>query len=130
MRLDRLIRESAIEAYLVKSVKEHGGRAYKFVSPSHRGVPDRLVLWPDGVAEFVELKAPGKKATLQQMHEHEKLRKLGFMVSVISTHEGVDALVAWQATGAPRAFTGKPKKHIARVPGRPDSVQFVELIGE
>jgi hypothetical protein len=90
MRLQRIIRESAVEAHLVKRVRERGGFAFKFVSPSHRGVPDRLVCWPGGRLEFVELKAPGKKATLQQMREHERLRRLGFKVTVIDTKEGVE----------------------------------------
>jgi hypothetical protein len=101
VRLARIIRESAVEAYFVKRVAEMGGRAYKFVSPSHRGVPDRLVLWPKGLTEFVELKAPGKKATLQQMHEHEKLRKLGFTVSVLDSRLAVDEWCGSRA-GAPR----------------------------
>jgi hypothetical protein len=82
-RLGRVVRESQVEAAFVRRVKSLGGQALKFVSPGRRGVPDRLVLWPGGRAEFVELKAPGKKATLQQMREHERLRRLGFKVTVL-----------------------------------------------
>lgn len=89
MRLGRLIRESAVESALVKAVRRAGGWAYKFVSPNHRGVPDRLVCWPGGRVEFVELKAPGKKATLQQMREHARLRRLGFQVTVVDSLDGV-----------------------------------------
>lgn len=85
MRLARLLRESEIETAFVRRVKQLGGMALKFVSPGRRGVPDRLVLWPGGRAEFVELKAPGKKPTLQQMREHERLRRLGFEVSVVDS---------------------------------------------
>jgi len=88
--LARIFRESAVEAYFVRRVKDAGGVAMKFSSPSHRGVPDRLVLWPDATCEFVELKAPCKKPTLQQLHEHGKLRKLGFTVSVLDSREAVD----------------------------------------
>ena len=35
------MRESSIESYLVRKVKEHGGLCYKFVSPGNPGVPDR-----------------------------------------------------------------------------------------
>lgn len=92
MRLARLIRESQIESAFVKRVHRLGGVAMKFVSPGHRGVPDRLVLWPGGRTEFVELKAPGKKATLQQMREHERLRRLGFKVTVL---DGLAAVNLW-----------------------------------
>ena len=35
--------EKDIEAYLVRKIKERGGVAYKFTSPAHRGVADRVV---------------------------------------------------------------------------------------
>jgi hypothetical protein len=47
------------------------------------------VCWPGGRVEFVELKAPGKKATLQQMREHARLRRLGFQVTVVDSLDGV-----------------------------------------
>ena len=52
--------EKQIENKLTLMVKKAGGIAVKFVSPSLAGIPDRLVLLPDGVIAFVELKAPGK----------------------------------------------------------------------
>ncbi len=41
-------RESLIEKHLVAEVKKAGGVAFKFVSPGHRSVPDRIVLLPGG----------------------------------------------------------------------------------
>ena len=79
------VRESTIEKALVKRVRQLGGWAYKFVSPNRRAVPDRLVLWPGGRAEFIELKAPGKKPTPAQLREHERLRALGFRVTVVDS---------------------------------------------
>jgi hypothetical protein len=35
--------EKQVEAYLIKRVKELDGKAYKFTSPAHRGVADRIV---------------------------------------------------------------------------------------
>lgn len=84
--------EKHIEAHLVVRVKALGGIAYKFTSPQRRSVPDRLVCMPGGDMCFVELKAPGKKPTPLQEREHEKLRALGFVVHVIDSKEGVDAL--------------------------------------
>lgn len=84
------MRESTIEAYLVKRVKELGGIADKFVSPGKRSVPDRIVTLPGGTIIFVELKAPGKKPTPLQIKDHERRRALGCTVLVIDSKEGVD----------------------------------------
>lgn len=83
------MRERDVEQYLVRRVKQAGGIAYKFTSPGRRSVPDRIVLWPFGEAEFVELKAPGQKPTPLQAREHEKLRELGHIVTVIDSVDGV-----------------------------------------
>ncbi len=50
------MRESSIESYLVRKVKEHGGLCYKFVSPGNPGVPDRIIITPTGKTVYVELK--------------------------------------------------------------------------
>jgi len=51
--------ERDVERYLIKRVKALGGVAYKFTSPAHRGVADRVVCLPDGQTWFVELKTEG-----------------------------------------------------------------------
>ena len=50
--------EKDIEKYLVRQVKQMGGLALKFVSPSMAGVPDRIVMIPKGTIYFAELKRP------------------------------------------------------------------------
>lgn len=85
--------EKDIEQYFVKRVKEYGGRAYKFVSPGNAGVPDRIVLLPNGIIAFAELKAPGKKPRPSQVVQIARFRKLGQTVDVIDTKEGVDAFL-------------------------------------
>ena len=55
--------EKQVEAYLVKRVKEAGGRAYKFTSPMNSGVADRIVCLPDGQTWFVEVKTEGGRIT-------------------------------------------------------------------
>jgi hypothetical protein len=42
------MREKDIERKLTKAVMNMGGLAPKFVSPGFDGVPDRLVLLPEG----------------------------------------------------------------------------------
>lgn len=49
------------------------------------GLPDRLVLLPDGKMFFAELKAPGKKPRPEQVRVHESLKRLGFDVRVIDS---------------------------------------------
>ncbi|WP_447716857.1 VRR-NUC domain-containing protein [Pluralibacter gergoviae] len=79
------VRESSIEKHLAAAVKAAGGRAYKFVSPGRRSVPDRIVLLPGGRIVFVECKAPGESPRADQLREHERLRALGFNVVVLDS---------------------------------------------
>ncbi|MBD2797204.1 VRR-NUC domain-containing protein [Xenorhabdus sp. 18] len=79
------IREDVIEKNLVSEIKKIGGIAYKFVSPGRRGVPDRIVVLPDGRVVFVECKAPGEKPRPDQLREHERLRALGQTVVVLDS---------------------------------------------
>jgi len=85
--------EKAIEKALRNKVKAAGGEAIKFTSPGTIGVPDRLVLWPGGRAEFVEIKAPGGRLTAIQTFRHEQIRKLGFTVLVVSNNNEVEDYV-------------------------------------
>lgn len=84
------MRESVIEAHLVKRVKDHGGEAYKFKSPNRANVPDRIVLLPGYPLTFIELKAPGEKPTPAQLREHDRLRNLGQIVKVFDSKEAVE----------------------------------------
>ena len=69
------MKESTIEKHLVTQVKALGGMAYKFTSPAHRGVADRVVCLPDGQTWFVELKAPsGRLSELQKIFAEDMAR--------------------------------------------------------
>ncbi len=83
------MREKIIEQRLVQAVKNMGGICPKFVSPGFDGMPDRLVLLPNGHAGFVEVKSPGKKPRPLQLKRHEQLRNLGFPVYVL---DGTDQI--------------------------------------
>lgn len=66
------MKESTIEKYFVAQVKAIGGMAYKFTSPAHRGVADRVVCLPNGQTWFVELKAPGGRLSeLQKIFQSD-----------------------------------------------------------
>ncbi|MBO6290995.1 MAG: VRR-NUC domain-containing protein [Selenomonas sp.] len=77
------MREKFVEQKLVMAVKAMGGIAPKFTSPGMAGMPDRLILLPDGKMGFVELKAPGKKPRPIQVARISQLRRLGFKVYVV-----------------------------------------------
>ena len=85
--------ERQIEQKLVTETRKRGGMALKFVSPSFAGMPDRLLLLPDGKISFVETKAPGQKPRPIQVKRHEMLRKLGFKVFVLDAMEGIQVIL-------------------------------------
>lgn len=85
--------EKQIENKLTRSVKKAGGIALKLVSPGFAGIPDRLVLLPDGMCAFVELKAPGKHTRPLQTVRHRMLQKLGFKVYVIDSVEQIEGVI-------------------------------------
>jgi len=85
--------EKEIEKYLRVQVNKLGGIAYKFVSPGNVGVPDRLVLLPNGKIIFIELKQLGKKPSKNQNVQIERIKKLGFEVYVLDSKEKINQLL-------------------------------------
>ena len=71
------MRESEIERALCAHAKSKNFLVYKFTSPGHIGVPDRIFVSPDGVVLFLEVKAPGKRPTALQEREILKLKNQG-----------------------------------------------------
>ena len=103
------MREKVIEQKLISAVSRSGGLALKFVSPNLNGVPDRLLLFPGGRAAFAEVKAPGQKPRLLQVHRMEQLRELGFRVYVVDSEEKIevsDTLSAWKNLSPASLITG------------------------
>lgn len=88
------MRESVIEAYLVKRVKELGGEIRKVQFINRPGAPDRFVMLPSRRGTWVEIKAPGKKAEPHQVREHNCMRRLGEIVEVLDSVEAVDGWLA------------------------------------
>lgn len=87
------MREKTVEGKLVKAVKKAGGICPKWVAPGFDGMPDRIVLLPDGRMGFVEVKAPGKRARPLQGSRHELLRSLGFRVYVLDNPEQIGGII-------------------------------------
>lgn len=85
--------EKVIEKKLVAAVKKMGGIAAKFVSPGLDGMPDRLVLLPNGKMAFMELKAPGKKPRPLQLRRIKQLQQLGFACYVIDNDDQIGGIL-------------------------------------
>lgn len=84
--------EAQIENRLVRMVRDRGGLCFKFTSPNNPGVPDRIVITPDGRTIYVELKTSiGRLQRIQQWQISE-MRKRGADVRVI---KGLDAAKAF-----------------------------------
>lgn len=83
------MREKTIENKLKIAVKAEGGFCMKFVSPGYDGVPDRIILLPNGKLAFAELKAPGKQMRPLQEYRKRQLENLGFKVYVIDNIEAI-----------------------------------------
>ena len=87
------MREKTVEAKLVRAVKAAGGICPKLVSPGMAGMPDRLVLLPDGKMGFVEVKAPGEKPRPLQTARHRILEWLGYRVYVLDNPEEIRGII-------------------------------------
>ncbi len=74
--------ESTIEKKVSEYAKSKGWLSYKFVSPSNRGVPDRIYI-KGGECIFIEFKAPKKKPTKLQDKIIERIRNEGILVYII-----------------------------------------------
>lgn len=75
--------EKNIEAKVCGYARECGLLAYKFTSPAHSAVPDRLFILPSGRMFFCEFKREKQKPTPAQEREHLRLRQHKVSVYVI-----------------------------------------------
>ena len=85
--------EKEIERRMVQMVKQRGGLCYKFVSPSNPGVPDRIIITPDGKIIFVELKTEIGRLSKLQTWQRSEMQKRGADVRVAYGWPAVKALV-------------------------------------
>ena len=83
--------EKQIERKLYDEVKKIDGMCLKQTGMA--GIPDRLVLLPNGKCAFVELKAPGEKPRKLQLMRMKQLKKLGFKCYVIDGAEQIDSVL-------------------------------------
>ena len=85
--------ERQVEQALVRAVRKHGGIAPKFTSPGTVGMPDRIIILPEGRICFVELKRPGQKPRPIQIRQMDRLTQLGCMVRTIDHPNQIQELI-------------------------------------
>lgn len=93
-----MAQESRLEKWAKKEAEKRGWLSFKFVSPSQRGVPDRIFIaplsedgWMNGEKNivFVEFKAPKKEPTKLQQHWINTMHGFGCTVCVVSDKIGM-----------------------------------------
>ena len=84
--------EKQIERKLCDEVNKLNGMCLK--QNGIAGIPDRLVLLPNGRCAFVELKAPGEKPRKLQVIRMKQLQKLGFRCFVIGDRTQIGKLLS------------------------------------
>lgn len=99
------MRESDIEAHLVRRAKEEGGEVRKVRWTGRRGAPDRVLMLParrmsarrvlpqPARTIWVELKATGVKPEEYQLREHERMRQVGQRVEVVDSFDRIEAIL-------------------------------------
>lgn len=85
------MREREVELHLRRSVLKMGGLCMKWTGSM--GVPDRILILPEGRIIFVEVKTKGGKLSAIQDVVHATLRDHGCDVRVVWTKEEVDQLL-------------------------------------
>jgi hypothetical protein len=80
--------ENKLENAAISYARSLGILTYKFVSPSNRGVPDRVFIFPGGVTLWVEFKAPKKKPSPLQIRTLSRMAQQGSMVAVVDNLAG------------------------------------------
>mgnify|MGYP001250000617 CR=1 FL=1 len=88
------MKESAVEAYLRKRVKELGGFHRKVIYQGRKGAPDDWCFFPGGKLLIVECKRPGKNhLDPLQVVEVDILQRAGFKATWVNDIEGVDRVL-------------------------------------
>lgn len=94
VRRARIVREKAVEKRLTDEAKKIGCMVVKLSCDGTNGMPDRLIIMPNGKVIFIETKRPknGRVSSLQD-YTIKKLRQLGHRAYVINTIELVSIIV-------------------------------------
>lgn len=86
--------EKKIEKELKKRVEDIGGISIKLVSQYQNGIPDRLVILPEGRVYFIELKTDKGRLSDLQIYQQNRLRRLKQNVRTIWTCEDIEEFMS------------------------------------
>lgn len=81
--------ESYLEKKLVKRLEKLGGLCWKFSSPGTTGVPDRIIVLPNGRIIFAELKSETGRLSKIQEYRLKQLTDRGAESIVIRGARGL-----------------------------------------
>ena len=84
--------EKNIEKKLREMVRAREGLTYKFIG-LEAGVPDRIVITPNGAVWFVELKTKEGRLSKIQSHQIDRLKKVKANVRVIYGFEDMEKFI-------------------------------------
>lgn len=121
------MREYVIENAFRDEVKRQGGLALKFTSQTMNGVPDRLVLLPDGKCGFCELKALGKMMRPLQVKRKMQLEALGFPVFCVDSFDQIRPVIQAIRDYTPGSSTGGVG---AKIPALRKVMEAAEEMGD
>ena len=82
--------EKEVEKHFKWAVEVIGGKTYKFTSPSHRGVADRIACLPNGTVVMVELKTKGGRLSELQKVFAADMKRLNIPYECLWTKEQID----------------------------------------
>lgn len=88
-------KESYIEKKVCEYARSKGFLSYKFVSPSQRGVPDRMFIG-DGVVFFIEFKSKEGVISKLQRLVFEKIASRRISVYVCDDIEEGKRIIEWK----------------------------------
>ena len=98
VRPTRAPKESSVEKFFVEETTKLGLECRKYKTRTHD--PDRLILGPNRLIIFVELKRPkagaigaGTRPRPGQVREHQRLHDMGFPVYVLSSRQEVETFI-------------------------------------
>ena len=77
------MKEAQIERKICDHAQKLGLLQYKFTSPGRAGVPDRLLIAPDGTVFMIEFKTTTGRLSALQINEHRRLSEHNITVYVV-----------------------------------------------
>ena len=86
-------KESHLEKAFVRVCRRYGGDPAKLSCPGRNGMPDRVVIWPNDVTTWAELKVPGGERSALQEHEIGELLKKGHLAMFIENEQDLATFV-------------------------------------